>query len=88
MGVDVASNSSISTVVRAVEAVRPPSGERVPAKRKATALNISTAKKECRFGGGKVTLDYISNGYNTKEYEESLLLPTAPSHFASQPASS
>ena len=86
MGDGVASSSSISTDIRAVEVVRPSSGDRVSAKRKATALDkadIPAAKKECRFGlvVKETTLD-------PKEDDESLFLSTAPCQFDSQPASS
>ena len=87
MGDGVATSSSISTDIRAVETVRPSSGDRVPAKRKATALDeavIPAAKKECRFGlvGKETTLDPISNGYSTEvqvkeEYTPETLLHTS-----------
>ena len=89
----MAISSSFSTDIRAVEAVRPSSNDRVQAKSKATALDqtvIPTAKKERRFGlvGKETTLEPISNRYSTEEDEESLFLSAAPSHFGSQPASS
>ena len=93
IGDRMANSSSISTGIRAVEAIRPSSVVRVPAKRKATALDkavIPTAGKKLRIGlvGEEATLDPISNGYSSEQDEAPLFLSTAPSHFESQPGPS